>query len=550
MSNGTYLLAEIVGSAALLLWGIRMARTSVMRAHGLRIRRLLPKALQNRFVSLLTGIGAAAVLQSSTAVAVFAASLAGMGVVPVTGGLALMLGADIGSAVVASLLSLNLKGAWPLLVFVGYILHAIGGKSNSTNKQHGRFALGLGLVMIALTFMGQVSGALASSNVIRTIIASLAGEPILAVLVLCVLTWLAHSSIAMLLFVASLADSAVVTDPQLIVAAVLGINLGGGIPAIILTLNQAPDAKKIVVGNALFRLLGVILAFLFLNRAAAAYTLLPGRDGFSVVTIHILFNLGIAALFIGFLGFFTRVLDRLIPQQNVAGATDDFSPRYIPPIPGAFQAALPVSALTREVLRMGDVVHAMFEHTAELLHSRANDNERVRSTRRLDDKVDALYKAIRGYAIDLTRSDLPEGEAKRVNGLLRHALNLENIGDVIDKSLLDITAQKAKSRRAFSEDGKAELGKMFSYVKQNMEIPADVVMSWRGDLAGELLKRKREFNDMVNQSSERHMDRLRCGVSSSLETSSYHMDIINDLQRINSLVVAVANDVAATQETN
>ena len=546
--SGTYVLTLIFGAAALLLWGIRMARTGVMRAHGPQIRRVMPKTLRNRFVAMLTGIGAATVLQSSTAVAIFIGSLAGLGAVPVTGGLAIMLGADVGSAVVAALLTLNLKGIWPVLIFVGYVVHSIYSESTSKGKQYGRIALGLGLVLIALTFMAQVSGELANSYTIMLIVSSLSDEPILAILVLAVLTWLAHSSIAILLFWASLVHTGIIPDGSLIVAAVLGINLGGGIPAVVLTWGQSPVARRIILGNALFRLIGVLIGLLFLGQLTHLYGMLPGDLGFRVVLLHILFNLSLVVIFIGLLHPFARLLERFVPTPE-APVDEEFGPRYIPPTPGAFQAPLPLSALSRETLRLLDVVQSMLVQTLEILVSDGANADKCAQVRRLDDKVDTLYRAIRSYAIDLTRkSEIQGSDLKRVTGLLRYSANLENVGDIIDKSLLDITANKAKSRRSFSRDGHVELSKLFSYVFDTTQLAAEVIMSWRMDSADVLIERKRTFKSMVNESSDQHINRLRRGVSGSLETSSYHLDIIADLQRINALISSIAYDVVSYQE--
>ena len=175
-ASGTYDLTMILGAATLMLWGVRMARTGVMRVYGAEIRRLLPKALKNRMVALLAGAGSATILQSSIAVAMFTSSLAALGIIPVADGLVLMLGADAGSAVVAALLTLNLKALWPILMFSGYLLHSIYSDTNSPIKQFGRIFLGLAMILVALTFMGQVSQALAESELIRTIILSLGDE--------------------------------------------------------------------------------------------------------------------------------------------------------------------------------------------------------------------------------------------------------------------------------------------------------------------------------------------------------------------------------------
>ena len=202
--SGTYELTMILGAATLMLWGVRMARTGVMRVYGAEIRRILPRTLKNRVVALLAGAGSATILQSSIAVAMFTSSLAAMGIIPVADGLVLMLGADAGSAVVAALLTLNLKALWPILMFSGYLLHAIYSDTNSPVKQYGRILLGLAMILVALTFMSQVSSGLAESELIRIIISSLGGELLMALLLFAILTWVAHSSIAILLFWASL----------------------------------------------------------------------------------------------------------------------------------------------------------------------------------------------------------------------------------------------------------------------------------------------------------------------------------------------------------
>lgn len=543
MMSATYLLCVIAGSASLLLWGIRMARTAVTRAHGSRIRDFLPKTLGNRFYAAFTGIGAAAVLQSSTAVAVFIASLATMGMVPLPGGLAVMLGADIGSAVVAALLTFNLKSYWPILILAGYVVHSLYENTRSKAKQNGRFILGLGLVLISLTFMSQVSSQLSSNATLRTVLSSLSGEPVLAVLVLAGLTWLAHSSISMLLFMASLADAGLVSDSAFFAAAVLGVNLGGAMPAIVLTWRQSAAARRIVAGNGLFRLIGVLAGLAFVDSVGELFDLLPGVPGFRLVLLHMLFNLCLAVVFIGFVGQFSRLLERLIPEPAPASEEEVFGPRYIPRNSDS-KAVMPLFALTRETLRMTDVVQSMLTQTQEVLNAAGPmDKDRRMRIRRLDDRVDTLYKAVRGYAIDLTREELPPDELQRINSLLHYALNLENFGDIIDKSLLDITAQKTKARRSFSEDGNAELSRLFSYVSDSLQLSAEVVMGWKADAAANLRERKREFKILARESSSRHIERLRRGVSSSLQTSSYHLDIVNDLQRMNSLVTAVAEDV-------
>ena len=543
--SGTYELTMILGAATLLLWGVRMARTGVMRAYGSQIRRLLPRALANRFVALATGAGAATVLQSSIAVAVFTSTLAAIGAIPVAGGLLLLLGADAGSAVVAALLTLNLKALWPILMFVGYSLHAIYADTDSPLKQFGRIFLGIAIILIALTFMGQVSRGLAESELIRTIISALGDELFIALLLFAILTWLAHSSIAILLFWASLVQAGITNEPALIVAAILGINLGNTIPPIIMTWSQAAPARRIVLGHGAIKLTGVIVGFVLLRLIDGLYAVLPGQPSFRVVVLHILFNSALIVAFAGFVAPLARRLDVLLVDT---AKPDDLGPKYIP---GQADTAdktelFPVTALSREVLRILGTIQQMLEITLEMLTSGNPDSKQ--EIVHMEDKVNALFRAVRAYAVSLTRRGISDSDQRKVTALLRYTASLENAGDVICKTMISIPEAMKKEGKQFSAEGKDELNTLFRYLLGNAQLAAEVIMSWQQETAGVLVQRKRDFKRMCNVSSRQHINRLSQDVSNAMASSSAHLDLISDMRWINTQVSSIGYDVLPESE--
>lgn len=544
--SGTYELTMILGAAALLLWGVRMARTGVMRVYGAQIRRTLPRALNNRFVALLTGAGAATILQSSIAVAVFTSGLAAVGVIPVADGLLLLLGADAGSAVVAALLTLNLKALWPILMFAGYLMHSIYSDTDSPFKQFGRICLGIAMILIALTFMSQVSAALAASELIRIVISSLGGELLIAVLLFAILTWLAHSSIAILLFWASLVQAGITTDPALILAAILGINFGNAAPPIIMTWNQAAPARRIVIGHGAFKLLGVLVGIICLRLLLPLYELIPGEPSFRVVILHILFNSALIVVFSGLVRPIGRFLDRLFVEPPKPA--DDIGPKYIPGKGSDTAQAdlLPVTALSREVLRILGTLQSMLEITLDMLVS--GSSERAPEIIRMEDKVNVLFKAVRAYAVDLTRKGISDHDQRRVTALLRYTASLENAADVVCKTMIGIPEAMRKDGKNFSEEGKEELHRLFRFLVGNTQLAAEVIMAWHPDSGGVLVQRKRDFKSMCHDSSRRHIGRLSQGVSNALESSSAHLDLISDLRWINTQVASIGYDVLPESE--
>lgn len=546
--SGTYELTMILGAATLMLWGVRMARTGVMRAYGAEIRRILPQTLKNRLVALLAGAGSATILQSSIAVAVFTSTLAALGVVPVADGLVLMLGADAGSAVVAALLTLNLKALWPVLMFSGYLLHSVYSETDSPLKQYGRILLGIAMILVALTFMSQVSAALADSRLIRTIISSLGNELLLAVLLFGILTWVAHSSIAILLFWASLVQAGITDNPALIVAAILGINVGNAVPPIIMSLSQAAPARRIVIGHGVIKLAGVVICFLCLRLVDGVYDLLPGLPGFRVVLLHILFNLFLIVAFAWRVNALARFMERFF--RDVEKQADDTGPKYIPSVCDADTdvAAFPVLALTREVLRILGTIQNMLEATLDMLIS--GKHERVDDIMRMEEKVNTLFKAVRSYAVVLTRKGLDDTEQRRVSALLRYTASLENAGDVICKTMLGIPESMKKAGKQFSDEGKTELDRLFRFLIGTTQLSAEVIMAWHPDTAGVLVQRKRAMKAMCHDSSRQHIVRLSQGISDAMGSSSAHLDLISDLRWMSTQISSIGYDVLPESESS
>ncbi len=241
------ILIELLGAVALLLWGMRMVRTGAQRAFGADLRHLLRVSLSNRFAALLAGIGVTGILQSSTATAFVVASFAGRGLVETAPALAVMLGADVGTTLVAQVLSLDLQWLAPVMILAGVVIYLAA--EASPYRELGRVALGLGLMLLALRLLLAASAPIRDAAIVQQLFAALTGEALIAVLVAALLTWLAHSSLAVVLLTMSLAGAGVLTLP-VACTLVLGANLGGAIPAVSATLADAPAARRVTVGNS------------------------------------------------------------------------------------------------------------------------------------------------------------------------------------------------------------------------------------------------------------------------------------------------------------
>jgi phosphate:Na+ symporter len=528
---GHTVLLNLLGGIALLLWATRMVRTGVLRAFGERFRRAVAQATASPLKACLTGIGVASAVQSSSATGLIVVSFAERGLITLAAALAVMLGADVGSTLVVQALSFNLSALVPVLLIGGVI--AFMAFENATVQQAGRIVIGLALMILSLGMVVAASQELRGSEVLALVLQRLADDPVLAVIVGTLLTWLFHSSVAMVLLVISLAASAVLS-PALGIALVLGANIGSGLIPIGLSLKAPAPAKRVLFGNFLFRLVGALIALLFLGLAARGMARLEADPARQIADFHTLFNLALALIFLPLTGFAARWLERLIPDQKAPG-----EPTIEHLDDGLLdRPSIALGSAAREVMRLADMVEIMLR---EVILAFGEDGDRRRqAVKGLDDPVDRLQEEIKLYLTRLTRNPLSEEDSRRAFDLILFTTNLEHIGDIIDKSLLELAAKKSRLHLAFSPEGWAEIRALHARVVDQMRLAMTVFVTRDLRMARQLVLEKDNIRLAERGATESHLRRLREGTIASIETSALHLDILRDLKRINAHITSVA----------
>ncbi|MFZ0425984.1 MAG: Na/Pi cotransporter family protein [Xanthobacteraceae bacterium] len=533
---GSLVLLDLMGGVALLLWGLHMVLSGVLRAFGPDLRRILGKALQNRFTAFGAGLGLTALLQSSTATGLMTASLAADGTVGLVPALAIMLGANVGTTLIVQVLSFDVAAVAPVLFVIGLVTFRAGGSSLA--RALGRIAIGLGLTLLALHILIDTLAPAEQAPVVRTLLAAITGDPVLCIFIAAALTWAAHSSVAVVLLVMSLAYSQFVT-PAAALALVLGANLGSAInPLLEAGIAGDPASRRVPVGNMLNRLVGILIALPLLQPIAREMMAWQPDTAKMTAEFHMLFNVALAILFIGPLDAVAAVLVRVLPERKQPA--DASRPRYLDE--GALETpSLALANAARETLRMGDVVETMLRETMTALMS--NDRKLVSDVSRMDNVVDRLNEAIKLYVTKLTRDSLDEREGRRAMEIVSFTINLEHIGDIIDKNLCEIAAKKIKRRCQFSAEGAAELTAFHKRIVESLQVAFGVFMTGDVEAARRLLREKVALRKAELEAADRHFERLREGRPESLETTSMHLDILADLKRIHSHICTVAYPV-------
>ena len=533
---GSLVLLDLMGGVALLLWGLHMVHSGILRAFGPDLRRLLSKALGNRFQAFAAGLGLTAVLQSSTATALITSSFAAEGLVGLVPALAIMLGANVGTTLIVQVLSFNIAAVAPILFIFGLVAFRTGPRSRI--KDVGRVLIGLGLMLLALHILLDSLAPAENAPSVRVLMDAVTADPVLCILIAAGVTWAAHSSVATVLLVMSLAYSHFIS-PLATLALVLGANLGSAInPVFEGVRRDNPASYRLPVGNLINRILGILVVLPFLRPIAAHLPAWQPDLAKLTAEFHVIFNVATAIVFIGLLDPIAALLRRLLPDR--AQEANPAQPRYLDET-ALETPSLALADAARETLRMGDMVETMLRKVMTAMMT--NDRALVDQVSKADNAVDGLDEAIRLYLTKLTRGSLDEREGKRAMEIIAFAINLEHIGDIVDKNLSELATKKIKRRFQFSPEGADELSAFHKRIMDSLRIAFGVFMSGDATEARKLLAEKAALRNAELAATETHLDRLREGRPETIETTSLHLDVLRDLRRIHSHICSVAYPV-------
>ncbi|MGI9426059.1 MAG: Na/Pi cotransporter family protein [Hyphomicrobiaceae bacterium] len=525
-------LINLIGGVALLIWGVRMVRTAVTRGFGADLRRLVAAATERRIAAFSAGIGVTTLLQSSTATALLVASFASRGSISSALALAILLGADVGTTIVVQIFSQRIGWLSPLLTLIGVVVFLMSERTPPRNI--GRACIGLGLVLLALQLIGEAARTFADSEALRVVVAHLGNEPLLTVLLLAGITLLLHSSVVVVLLLAALASADLILLEHAAVM-VLGANLGGALLPVIATYPMGASARVAPVANAGVRVAGVVAFLGFAPWIAAQLSLTGLSSALLVAQFHTLFNVVVALAALPFVEQIARftesVLSKSVQSESDTVVSNLDEQAYETPV-------VALACATREALRIGDVIKRMLDGSMDAI--RTNDPVKRKNVEALDDEVDRLYEAIKLYLARLTKEELDSEESARSIEILSFTTNLEHVGDIVDKNLMELAAKKARSKIAFSDVGMSEIEALHADVLVSMELALNVFISGDLELARKLIARKIEIRDMERHSTEMHFARISEGRPQSIDSSSLHLDVLRDLKRIHSHLTAVA----------
>lgn len=468
--SGALVLLKIAGFVTLLLWGTHMVTSGVLRAFGAQLRQRIGSALSSIPKAFLSGVAVTLALQSSTATGLMASSFAAHGVLAAVPGFVLMLGANVGTALVTQIFAFPAVVLAAPLFLMGYLCFR---NSASTRwKDLGRALIGVGLMFLSLHELVNTFKPLGQLELFQMVLGALDGQAVLALLIGVGAAWICHSSVAVVLLVLSLAAAGVL-PLEAGLAMVLGANLGGAIPPAFEV--EGPVARRLPLGNLMVRAVGVSIGMVALPWGVSLLEAWGHTQPRALVDAHVAFNLALAFLALPFARPASVLLVKLLPDPPVP--EDPSQPRYLDPTLLG-QPHLALSNIEREALRLSDSLGTQLVHARRAIETGSVDD--IEQAGKLGDVVTSLGRFIRQHLTRLPTDKLSSEEQRRVHELMTFAINLEHAADLIPHHLIEPLAQRSEEGDILDAASKKQLGLVMVELQEGLGLAVAVLL--RNDL--------------------------------------------------------------------
>lgn len=533
---------SLFGGICILLYGIQITSEGLKLALSGKIRSIIGNLTDNKFVGLGIGALVTFLLQSSTSTTVILVSFVGSGVMSFSQSIAVILGADIGTTFTIQLLSLNILDYALLLIGVGFCMMFF---SKQKKFQYiGQVILGFGFLFLSLKIMKEATAPLQRSSEFQLILKYFSDNPFWLLVISALFTGLVHSSAAILAFAISLShDGALNIYSALPI--IIGANIGTCITAYMSGLGSTTDAKRVAVAHVLFKVLGAVVLYPFMKPFADFILIFSGDVPRQIANAHTIFNILITLLVFPFIPLFAKLIIKLIPEKEEK-KEKIFRPKFIDD-KFLVNPALALGQVIREVSRMACIVEEMLVRSIEVF--KHNDIELAEQIQEMDDKLDILEEALILYTAKISQNSITETQSNKLISLMHVVNDLENIGDIIDKNLMELAKKKIKNGLSFSTQGQKEIEDIHYKVCENLYLAVDSLVTGEKGMVKKVLSHDKKISELQRESYQTHLNRLRDGYQESIDTSAIHLDMLTNLQRINSHATSIGYAVLGLLES-
>lgn len=543
---------QFIGGLAFFFFGLYTIHQALHYFAGDRLKGMIARTTAGRIRSCLTGVVVTLFFQSSSAVTAMLVGLASSGLLGLEQAMAVALGAGIGTTFVILLISIKSIVQYGIVVIVFGLLVRFLSERKIMNIA-GEVILGFGLVFFGLTIMSQATQPLQDYPVIPQIFLFMEEHPFYNLLIAAILTAVVQSSGVVLGILISLGYTGTITF-EVAFPLILGANVGTAFTAIIVSFRSKTEGKRIAWANLVIRLGGALLLYPFIDHVISFFHRLhvfvlstlfdqPVTVYGEIAWCHFFFNVYVAVVFLPLLPLGKKIVCWAIPQQK--GEDDVFGPRYLDKS-ALSTPTLAFTQMTRELVRMGEIVQKMFRESLSLFEKYNHDRED--SIKASDHQVDTLYKAMKFYLAKMSLKHLKEEEANTGVQLITAVNEMENIGDTIDRHIARLAHKKHNRGVQFSEEGWKEICEMHQKTLEMIGLALAALASSNEEIAFKMLTHQTHYVEREDMLKMSHLMRLNKGLQESIGSSAIHLELLSMFHRINLSLLTMVRHMLPERE--
>ncbi|MCX7958527.1 MAG: Na/Pi cotransporter family protein, partial [Deltaproteobacteria bacterium] len=463
------------------------------------------------------------------------------GLISLVQAMPILLGADIGTTVTVQLISFRLDRYALLIVAIGFFLFFFGKKYR--NRFAGQLLLGFGLIFYGIKVLIDSSSPLQNSELFSVILRYFGENRMLCLIFSTVITALIHSSAATLGIVISLAISGSM-NLEVAIPFIYGANIGTCFTALLAGIGSDANGKRTAVAHILFKIVGVVIFYPFTEYFAHLVMQTDESIARQIANAHTIFNFSIAVVLIPFSTMTAGILKRFFIESEKE--SEEFKPKYLD------RSALSTPALalgyaSREIMRMCSIVESMLRDTVKVFIE--HNMDLLEDIQKRDNKVDILEREIKLYIINVDRSSLTKEQTQQEFDLISFISDLENIGDLINRTILEMARKMIKMGYHFSEEGKKEITEFHKDVMEGFRLSITAFDTDSEELARQAIRYKEILVEKEREYKEAHIQRLHMGLRESINTSSIHLELLSHLRRANSIATRIAYAITERKKT-
>jgi phosphate:Na+ symporter len=531
-------LFSLLCGLAIFLYGMQQGEKVLRTIGGSDLRKIITILTKHRLSAYLAGLLTTFITQSSSATTVMLVSLASARLMTLGQSLGMILGSDLGTTFTVQLFAFKFYQIAPLLIAVGYF-SSLSRKSEKM-AGYGGLLLSLGFIFFGMYMMTQSVTPLRSLPVFDRMMSASLTNPWYGLLAGTLITAAIQSSAATLAILIAVAqayqiDSGWVPSAISLFPVILGANLGTCVTAFISTIRADLEGVRVAWAHFTFKLLGVLLIFPFIGLIKYVDLFPDSSVALQIAAYHTIFNIFISVLFLPFLHQFENLIIMLVkprhkqlqPYNTLFLNENTLSIPYIA-----------ISQAIKEITVMSERVTGMVEGSRKIVA--LFDHKLKTSLINKDDEVDFFHEQIITFLTRISREGLNPEQATRAYELLMITTDLEHIGDIVSKGITNLAEKISSSPLPLSTEGKQEILEFFDTTISNLKETLAAFVLNDLERAHLVFERKEKARTNFEILSENHMNRLYNHNKESLQTTSIHSDLLEEIRRINHYAFRIA----------